>query len=733
MHLDLPLKLDGGDCLAMADHAIDNCTLSYAEIHKSPWNMRCMMLDISKYCTITPRSQSWLGKMRFLVLEQAYSDSMAMTLNIKGRPVLHDPSQYVAISYCWSRGAEWFDRYQRPDVKVLQVDGQTRTSSAPSDVLYRTFAYAKDRNVNAIWIDQECIDQADPIDKENAIQAMDLVYQQSAYPIAVLESCFETQDQLDVFASVIDPGFFDFEPAQIEALEEILGTLVDDQWFTRAWTLQETTSAGVSMILLIGCPGLRKPEVFGKIDGELEVSIQDFQEGMVNVRNLIEEGLAADVWSDTSSAIAASNYADELWNRIPTNIPLKGGPRDKVAYRQQCSAAEAVTFLAERQNSVFPDRLAILANLCNYERRIDTKVLEQPNSSFSTCALTLAILNGDMSLLTGYSEGTGAQSEIDRRLGLPTVGDRRINGIRPQSDDNQVAQSRYGFSWGPPPYGRLSDITYREEAGAMFRLQPSSLSKAGLRVTGMLWRVERTVKVPKTQIEFKPRWHAELQTQVGELYASDAQVERQRHLMCDFTMCLLQEIIDGGRPDLAKTFWQFLQPLGRYKDFSSGAFLPQPKRHKFEEVFALHDSVIKSKDLCDQIDELQRQWSTMSLSVETNLKGFDQPSIQRKLIDQICHTGRINAGIPVPDSKTSTLGIEAQVWFDGAEAGDFIFTPYTSMGDDAALSVYQYEAISWHVVATDTVVEGCEVLHCLERRRGFWRFAELSTRDCILE
>lgn len=52
----------------------------------------------------------------------------------------------------------------------------------------------------------------------------------------------------------------------------------------------------------------------------------------------------------------------------------------------------------------FPDRLAMLANLCDHEYRINTEVLELPGGSFPICCLTLAIIYGDLSLLVGYRE-----------------------------------------------------------------------------------------------------------------------------------------------------------------------------------------------------------------------------------------------------------------------------------------------------------------------------------------
>lgn len=316
---------------------------------------------------------------------------------------LKDASAYVVVSYCWNRArSEWSSNNSHESIQVICEDQSRRPINAPFDLLYRSIAYAEAQNINAIWIDQECIDQSDPVEKEKAIQEMDMVYENSSYPIAVLEFGFQTQTELDVFASICDEIHYTFNPSQIEVLESVLIALTYEKLFERAWTLQESVSAGARMILLLGCQGLQKSPHFGLTPGEFEISVWDFQNAMVNVRIFIEEGLAASVWPDSRSAINASNCADVLWNYIPTIIP---GSEPDAPHVRVHSAAQALTFLDNRFNSHFPDRLAILANLCDYEYRIKTEVLELPNSSFSICSLTLAILNGDMSLLGGYRAG----------------------------------------------------------------------------------------------------------------------------------------------------------------------------------------------------------------------------------------------------------------------------------------------------------------------------------------
>lgn len=163
---------------------------------------------------------------------------------------------------------------------------------------------------------------------------------------------------------------------------------------------------------------------------------------MVNVRNLVEEGFAAGAWPDNSSAIYVSNYADILWNYIPTIIPdeVSDSFTRNSSHRQKCNAAQARPFLDDRFNSLSWDRLAILVNLCDYDFRVDSKVLKHSNNSFTICALTLAILNGDMSLLAGYRDEDERQqdqtAEYLQFLWLAT--NARSNGTVYSNDDGDL-------------------------------------------------------------------------------------------------------------------------------------------------------------------------------------------------------------------------------------------------------------------------------------------------------
>lgn len=329
-------------------------------------------------------------------------------------------------------------------------------------------------------------------------------------------------------------------------LGEILDSLASDSWFTRAWTLQESISAGVTMMLLMGCgTHLSKPEFLGPTPGEIEISIWDFQNAMMHARLLIEEHLNAKTWPDETTAIQASNSADELWNLFPSIYPDSSSTIRDSSHRQSCTAAEALRFLDYRDNSFFPDRLSILANLCNDEYRIDSEVLKTPLYGFTTCAMTLAILNGDMSLLGGHEgEDLAVRGEI-------RVNARSFRQVFVSYDANSSVA--FGFSWGPKSTGCLRNIKYMEERGDILRLKPSTLSMNGLQMSGIVWHIDHHITVPKTQKLFSLKCQQKPKIQKLDDTNTTAFIDRSKALEREFFWTLLNELISSGHPELVKS------------------------------------------------------------------------------------------------------------------------------------------------------------------------------------
>jgi len=67
--------------------------------------------------------------------------------------------------------------------------------------------------------------------------------------------------------------------------------------------------------------------------------------------------------------------------------------------RRTCNAAVALTYLRTRENHRPADRLAIMANLCDYELRLNAMGIETSFTSLAVCLFALAFINGDLSLL----------------------------------------------------------------------------------------------------------------------------------------------------------------------------------------------------------------------------------------------------------------------------------------------------------------------------------------------
>lgn len=732
---------------------------AFEEIHESPEEMRRNMVEIAKYSYEREQTSYWVAKMCFLLIDGSTKDefqklsltwfnlkaedssleafredpSRRLVLRLVNRSELTTRTAYVAVSYCWDRtDIERYTEMKTPPIDILKPGNQPNPAKAPMDVLRRSIAYAVHNNITAIWIDQECINQDDPQEKEEAIQSMDNVYQEADHAIAVLGIYLETEVEITVLASLFGEPDFPFDPSRLTILEDLLWRLYHDQWFERAWTLQESTSAGVSMMLLIACnPCVSKPPFFGTTPGEITISIWDFQEAMVYTRTQIEECLAAGICPDESVAVQVSNNADILWNCMPTILPDSHTRNASTSHRQVCNAAQAFAFLDNRCNSFFPDRLAILGNMCNYKRRIRTAILSLPAYGFSTCALVLSIINGDMSFLVGYENETQRARSKESAGVLETewAQNRRFQkGDIYKYDDTDSDSEAYGFSWGPQPSGRLTNILYNEDSGEVFRLMPATLSETGWHVQGLLWENSYTILLPRTQEFIAPKWSQELETQKKDNHMNAKRdFERSFRLGQEFVWVLLEELMELGHVELGRTIWNFYQPSGIINGWPSPlAPLPFP----LDDLFIISEKTQHRYPLLDarEIEVIKSRIQHSMLLVDVESAVFAKPSLARMLIEQVCNTGAIVCAAELGSSRTTS----PRAFFAPCKPGDLLFSPATSEGDKRALLTYGTQAIAWKVSHVGKSVGGCEVLRCVGRKCGFWRMDDLPHTEYIL-
>ena len=222
----------------------------------------------------------------------------------------------------------------------------------------------------------------------------------------------------------------------------------------------------------------------------------------------------------------------------------------------------------------------------------------------------------------------------------------------------------------------------------------------GLRVCGVLWNVNCKVNVPKTQREFASRWQEEVAYQNGESLFDGR--ERQMPLIQDFFWCLLHELIESGFSDLSKTVWDFVQPPGKAKEFSTedckSSSAPCP--YLFDTIFgkSMQDYAAIQHSLYDE-QQVRSRIRVLYLSFSPENEALDRPNVQRLLIEQVCKEGALICGAPVhvPSNK------EPSVWFEACKMGEQIFTPVINLDDCAAHPHYEERAMSWRVLVTGSL------------------------------
>ncbi|KAK6062991.1 hypothetical protein SCUP515_12833 [Seiridium cupressi] len=416
----------------------------------------------------------------------ASSQRVKRTLHVTPPGCCRDCTHYVAVSWCWGKSAD-----ELGDDAYYMVGDIDRPSKTPSIIMERAIAFAASKGLTFIWIDKECIDQEDRDDKEAGIQSMDLVYQRSSWPVGLLNCSFDKQSELDMWDFMIQGQ--DIPTSRMQELKKTLGKVVRDKWFTRAWILQEAVSGGTGMTLLARhTPGLTKSEYLGPIDGEIELTIEELHYCLVWAEDCVER---AEGSLDASLAEDIRHLTADIWSFEPTHITsnmpgqhLTAEEIDEIhrdpEFRQTCNAAQGLKFLRKRQNSRVPDRLAILANLCNYTTRMNTNKVVALNESlepgsrcgFSICAFALAVLNGDLSVTLQFAD----------------EGSNRANHV--------------AFSWGPKWDDKLQSIPYYEDDDIVVRSRPPVFAPAGgLRIAGWLWEIKEADVLSLPTVRALPR------------------------------------------------------------------------------------------------------------------------------------------------------------------------------------------------------------------------------------
>ncbi|KAK4163933.1 hypothetical protein QBC43DRAFT_335053 [Cladorrhinum sp. PSN259] len=360
---------------------------------------------VEKLCTTNREvSDRWARNLRFLCVpleeEVAADDQIPVVLRLSEPGEFPQADNYVAVSYCWN-GTAQPPHPERPGIIVILTRDGQRSPFAPHSVLWRALKFAQTHGIQLIWIDQECIIQHDTEDQFLGINSMDLVYANSRYPLGILTCPVETQAALSLLAEICHGQHTPRGRAEIfqhvlsvirnhgvNYTISVLGSLMTDSWFTRTWIFQEWGISKDRMIQLIPHhPHLQKRSDLGILWGEAEI---DF-----DVIRAIPIALIATSKSEPLTQASKAFFA-HFRALFGFRSDYDIDPFQTWDKMERVTAANAIPQIERRDNSIVSDRLAIIANLVRYQRRIAIDPGSEEKYGLSICMITLALINGDI-------------------------------------------------------------------------------------------------------------------------------------------------------------------------------------------------------------------------------------------------------------------------------------------------------------------------------------------------
>lgn len=440
-------------------------------------------------------------------------------------------SHFVCVSYCWPKDKDG-NPIQRPKTKTItMMDGTERPNRAPDDVLDRAVEVARCYGLRMIWIDQECLPQDESEEQQLGVQAMDILYAQAWITAGLLDStAILTQAQMDAIHMM---SSFEPDPSGMGCrwrgrgpvpvvdasicnhVLDFLEMLTSDAYYTRAWIVQESLSAGDKMCLVLPkAPGVSDP--FGadpylankrahgwrRMSTNIHIPVHLFKDILAAARFLIDPPFVR--YGDALVAMNGSvlpvsdldmtETRDRARHILPKAYSLHPHPPKSVHIsgiltahgsgidgpRQSCDTATALTLLKSRGCFRVEDRVAIVANMCGFDIRLNTFTLAQKCPSLRLAIFAQAFLNADYTIFV---------PELYRSPSFQMHGILSPFETRPHTIQSHAIR-------GP---GHINWSNWRNNL-------EKALFTTGLGIPAYLWKTDRPVDLTPIKEHYSPLW-----------------------------------------------------------------------------------------------------------------------------------------------------------------------------------------------------------------------------------
>ncbi|KAI8137381.1 heterokaryon incompatibility protein-domain-containing protein [Fennellomyces sp. T-0311] len=167
---------------------------------------------------------------------------------------------YCTLSYCWEQSGEKIQRSngeydlldrgrhkitieareKRKTRRSVRYKYTRRSTHVTYEVLLKRIC--KEFNIDYLWYDKVCINQASKEEKHREIKNMHQIYSDARYTIALVPEIYV--DDVQEFKTV------DWNTLNTEAKETALAQIQESLWWKRSWTLEELMMS--TRILIVG-------------------------------------------------------------------------------------------------------------------------------------------------------------------------------------------------------------------------------------------------------------------------------------------------------------------------------------------------------------------------------------------------------------------------------------------------------------------------------------------------
>lgn len=359
------------------------------------------MLEVQENVISRADFSYWASHLRFIevpridVCELDEFFSQTRILNLTNTNDNLGETNYLAVSYCWNSVENSESSQYRPPYSIRTSNG-VRLVRAPRSVLERSISYAVAQGIRFIWIDQECIDQEDPLDLQQGVQCMDQVYRSATNSIGLLSTQIDSESTFRTFTQILShvrdkstpqdhfwqtSWYNPTDPQILLEVNSLLSEISADRWFYRNWTYQEASCTQGQMHLLMPYKFSQQLLTTGECPNEISFQLSELFEVVSMIRNTTNKFLPQ-----------LSSRVEDISMEAMGGLYVQSWEQGRRATRPQ--SYEVAEQMKHRDNLVVADRLAITSNLCEYAKCIVPNLLNLERHSYSICALALALVNG---------------------------------------------------------------------------------------------------------------------------------------------------------------------------------------------------------------------------------------------------------------------------------------------------------------------------------------------------